>query len=204
MTLALQQDAGWNTKERIMKKENLTAVEALDRLKKGNERYLCAETNPADTSPAIRRLTCERGQNPYAIIITCSDSRVIPENIFTAGIGELFVIRVAGNVMDPYQLGSVEYAAEHLGCQLVVVMGHDHCGAVHSALHDEPEGYVKFITDEIRGMIGSEKDDLLACCLNAKGSARKIREKLRFTGKDGIEVRSAIYHIEDGRVEFLD
>ena len=83
-----------------MHKENLSAAEALAKLKEGNQRYLEAETNPGNVSPKIRQLTCDEGQSPYAIVVTCSDSRVIPESIFSAGIGELFVIRVAGNVMD--------------------------------------------------------------------------------------------------------
>ena len=106
-----------------MQKENLSAAEALQKLKEGNQRYLTAETNPGDVSPKIRKFTRENGQSPYAIVITCSDSRVIPESIFSAGIGELFVIRVAGNVMDKHQLGSVEYAADHLGTNLVSCIG---------------------------------------------------------------------------------
>ena len=96
----------------------------------------------------------------------------------SAGIGELFVIRVAGNVMDNHQLGSVEYAAGHLGTKLVVVLGHSHCGAVGAALHQEPEGYTKFITDEIRKAIGGEKDEYRACCLNVERSVSIIKESL--------------------------
>ena len=87
-----------------MHSENISAAEALKKLQEGNKRYLQAETNPGDVSPKIRQKTCDEGQIPYAIVITCSDSRVIPESIFAAGIGELFVIRVAGNVMDNHQL----------------------------------------------------------------------------------------------------
>ena len=105
-----------------MHNKNLSATEALEKLKEGNQRYLSVSANPGDISPQIRQDTCANGQSPYAIVITCSDSRVIPEGIFTAGIGELFVIRVAGNVMDNHQIGSVEYAAGHLGCNLVVVL----------------------------------------------------------------------------------
>ena len=104
---------------------NLSAAEAMEKLKEGNQRYLEAKTNPGDVSVQIRKKTCEEGQVPYAIVIPCSDSRVIPESIFSAGIGELFVIRVAGNVMDKHQLGSVEYAADHLGTNLVWSMRQD-------------------------------------------------------------------------------
>ncbi len=105
-----------------------TANEAVSKLKKGNLNYISANRNDGDVSSAVRLKTCVEGQKPYAIIITCSDSRVIPESIFSAGIGDLFVIRVAGNVIDNHQLGSIEYAAEHLGCRLILVMGHNHCG----------------------------------------------------------------------------
>ena len=180
-----------------------TAREALDKLKNGNERYLSAEKNDGDISPALREKTCAEGQNPYAVIITCSDSRVIPESIFSAGIGELFVIRVAGNVIDHHQLGSIEYAVDHLGCRLIVVMGHDHCGAVGAAIGHEPEGYVKSITDEIKKAIGSETDDYKASCLNVLHSVKKIKEDLAIDGKSDLCVCGALYHLEDGRVEFL-
>ena len=77
--------------------------------------------------------TAENGQHPYIIVIACSDSRVIPEEIFSAGIGELLVIRVAGNVLDNHQLGSIEYAGAHLGCKLIFLLGHTDCGAVSAA-----------------------------------------------------------------------
>ena len=180
-----------------------TAQEALDKLKNGNERYLSAEKNDGDISPALREKTCAEGQNPYAVIITCSDSRVIPESIFSAGIGELFVIRVAGNVIDHHQLGSIEYAVDHLGCRLIVVMGHDHCGAVGAAIGHEPEGYVKSITDEIKKAIGEETDGYNASCLNVLHSVKKIKESLVIDDKSALCVCGALYHLEDGRAEFL-
>lgn len=190
-----------------MQDDMLTAEEALEQLKLGNKRYLRARRSVGNISPRIRRLTCKEGQSPYAIIVGCSDSRAIPESIFMAGIGELFVIRVAGNVIDNHQLGSIEYAAAHLGTRLIVVLGHDNCGAVGAALHDEPEGYVKFITDEISRMIGDEKDYFRACCLNVKGAVSTIRERLEIEetkDEDSLMVRGAIYHIDSGVVEFLE
>ena len=174
-----------------------TAQEALERLKAGNQRYLSAERGLGDVSPAARRRSCEQGQAPYAIIVTCSDSRVIPEHVFSAGIGELFVIRVAGNVIGDYELGSIQYAAGHLGCPLTVVMSHDHCGAVGAALGREAEGFIRTITDEIRKAIGDERDEYRACCLNVDHSVETIRARL------GVPVRGAVYHLEDGSVEFL-
>lgn len=188
-----------------MQKENLSAVEAMEKLQEGNRQYLTAMTNPGDISPQIRKDTCEHGQTPYAIVVTCSDSRVIPESIFCAGIGELFVIRVAGNVIDDHQLGSIEYAADHLGSRLVVVLGHEHCGAVGAAIHDEPGGYIKSITDEIRKAIGGEKDELRASCLNVKRSVSVIKEGLGIgDSEEGVKVCGAMYHIDNGSVEFLD
>ena len=182
-----------------------TAEEALSKLRSGNERYLNSKMSEGDISPAKREKTCACGQNPYAIIITCSDSRVIPESIFSAGIGELFVIRVAGNVIDDHQLGSIEYAAEHLGCRLIVVMGHNHCGAVDAAINHDPDGYIKFITDEIKSAIGDETDDYRACCLNVRHSIKMIEESLeiRHEEEHGLRVCGALYRLEDGRVEFL-
>lgn len=188
-----------------MQKENLSASQALKKLQDGNSQYLTAMTNPGDISPEIRKDTCENGQAPYAVVVTCSDSRVIPESIFCAGIGELFVIRVAGNVIDNHQLGSIEYATAHLGTRLVVVLGHEHCGAVGAAIHDEPDGYIKTITDEIRKAIGEEKDELRASCLNVKRSVSVVKERLGVTDSDeGIKVCGAMYHIDNGSVEFLD
>ena len=89
----------------------MTADKALKKLKEGNAKYLNAETSRGNISRMLRKYTYENGQHPYAIIITCSDSRVIPESIFSAGLGDLFVIRVAGNVIDDHQLGSIEYSA---------------------------------------------------------------------------------------------
>ncbi len=187
-----------------MAHQNLSAAEAMTKLKEGNARYLDATSNPGDVSVQLRKKTCDEGQTPYAIVITCSDSRVIPESIFSAGIGELFVIRVAGNVMDHHQLGSVEYAADHLGSNLVVVLGHTHCGAVGATITSNPSGFVKYITDEIRKAIGDEKDELTACRLNVERSVSVIKEQLNLTDESSLKVCGAIYHIDTGSVEFLD
>lgn len=184
----------------------LSAEEALKKLQQGNEKYINASSNPGDVSPAIRKDTCENGQHPYAIVITCADSRVIPEAVFSAGIGELFVIRDAGNVMDDFQLGSVEYAADHLGTNLVVVLGHTQCGAVGAALGGGAEGFIKSITYEIKAAIGDETDAYKASCLNVRNSIAKIENGLQIPAggeKNGLRVVGAIYHIEDGSVEFL-
>ena len=155
-----------------------TAADAIYKLAAGNLKYLNAENGSGDISRRIRMSTWAKGQSPYAIIVTCSDSRVIPENIFSAGIGELFVIRLAGNIIDDHQLGSIEYAAGHLGCRLVVVLGHTHCGAVDAAINSEPSGYIRYITDEIKKAIGDETDPYKASCLNVRHSVQEIEKSL--------------------------
>lgn len=187
-----------------MGEEFMPAADALEKLKEGNKRYLSAATNSGDISPQIRQKTCDEGQTPYAIIVTCSDSRVIPESIFTAGIGELFVIRVAGNVIDKHQLGSIEYAADHLCSNLIVVLGHEHCGAVEAAINGNPGGYIKYITDEIRKAIGDEKDENRACCLNVERSVAVIKDRLSIQEDEDLKVCGAFYHIGSGAVDFLD
>ena len=187
-------------------KVKVSAERALEKLKEGNFAYLTAEVSNADISPQLRLQTYENGQSPYAIIVTCSDSRVIPESIFSAGIGELFVIRVAGNVIGDHELGSIEYAAEHLGCQLCVVLGHTSCGAVGAAIEGNPGGYIQSITDEIKSAIGDEKDDLKAGCLNVGRGVMRIREGLKLTkaAPEGLQALGAIYHTDSGMVEFLE
>ena len=183
----------------------MTADKALKKLEEGNAKYLNAETSRGNISRMLRKYTHENGQHPYAIIITCSDSRVIPESIFSAGLGDLFVIRVAGNVIDDHQLGSIEYAADHLGSPLIVVLGHTFCGAVDAAINHDPQGYIKYITDEIKLAIGDETDDFKACCLNVQRSIEMIEHSLEIhqIEEEGLRVVGAVYHIEDGRVEFI-
>lgn len=182
-------------------------ADIIDKMKKGNETYLNAKTNPGDVSPEIRKDTTENGQHPYAIVVTCSDSRVIPESIFSAGIGEIFTIRVAGNVIGDHQLGSIEYAAAHLGCKVIMVLGHTNCGAVGAAIGGGAEGKIKFLTDAILDAIGDEKDDYKACGLNVRKGVETI--KSTFAGHEEIkesevDIIGAIYDIKDGHVDWLD
>lgn len=187
-------------------KAGLSADEAMSRLKEGNKKYLNASACTGDVSPAIRKDTCENGQYPYAVVVTCSDSRVIPESIFMAGIGELFVIRAAGNTINDFQTGSVEYATGHLGSKLVVVLGHTNCGAVGAAIEGHVTGFTKAITDEIKAVIGNETDGYKASCLNVNHGVEQLRKNLNISAdgdKNGVKVVGAIYHINDGHVEFI-
>ncbi len=178
-----------------------SAYEALKRLKEGNSRYIKAKVALGDVSLEKRLYTSKYGQQPYAVIVSCSDSRVVPEHIFSAGIGELFVIRVAGNVMEDCQLGSIEYAIEDLGCKLVVVLGHTQCGAVGAALQQN-KGYLKLITDKIKLAVGEEKDLTKAVIANVKNSVDTIKESLN--NVDGAIVKGAVYHTDSGLVDFIE
>ena len=184
----------------------LTAQEAKQRLREGNERYRNALQPEGDISPAVRRKTAEEGQFPYAVVITCSDSRVIPEAVFSAGIGELFVVRVAGNVPGINELGSVEYAADHLGTKLVVMLGHTRCGAIDSAIKESTGRFVGTLLKDIQLAIGDETDRYKASCLNVRHGVETIRRefgKESGLSMEGLEIVGAMYHVETGEVEWL-
>ena len=178
----------------------------IERLRAGNARYLNAAAPCGDISPALREQTAREGQTPYAIVICCSDSRVLPESIFSAGIGELFVIRVAGNVLDRHQLGSIEYAAAHLGCKLILVLGHTGCGAVGAALAGGGEGYIQYITDEILLAVGEERAPDRACVLNVEHAVETIRQAFADHPEipsAALDIRGAAYDIRSGQVTWL-
>lgn len=181
-------------------------AETLAKLKKGNELYLSAKCNPGDISPEVRRDTALNGQHPATIVICCSDSRVVPEAIFSAGIGELFVIRVAGNVLLDTQLASVQYAAGHLESRTIIVLGHTHCGAVGATLAGGAHGFVKVLTYEIKRAIGDETDEYRAVVKNTLAGVEAIKTKLaddREALTPETDVLGAVYDIETGRVEWL-
>lgn len=128
----------------------VSAEEALRRLKEGNQRFVLGKYSERNIGEERRKDLHDNGQKPFAIIVTCSDSRVAPEYIFDQGLGELFVVRVAGNVLNDVVMGSVEYAADHLGVQLVVMLGHEKCGAVAAAVeHGECDGFIGSIINKI-------------------------------------------------------
>ena len=173
--------------------------ERIEHLLAGNRRY--RESSDA----ALRERTAVHGQHPRAIVVACSDARVIPEEIFDAVLGELFVIRVAGNVLDNHQLGSIEYAAAHLGCPLVIVLGHTRCGAVGAALHGESDGFIRYITDEIAAAIGEERDPLRACEKNILHAVGRVRHEFAAHPEiENVTVRGAVYDVLDGSVRFVD
>lgn len=115
--------------------QSVEPEDALEILLKGNDRYVSGSLGTLARQTIFRvRTLVAAGQHPYAVIVSCSDSRVPPEIVFSKGLGEVFVVRVAGNVVAPHQLGSIEYALEHLGARLIVVLGHERCGAVKAAV----------------------------------------------------------------------
>lgn len=183
------------------------AGEALGRLIGGNQTYLHTERNPARLTDAIRKDTTEHGQQPYAVVVCCADSRVPPEHIFDAGLGELFVIRNAGNLMGPFDIGSVEYAVEHLGVSLVLMMGHRGCGAVAAALeHAKEQGDLASVLAEVTIGIGDAQDPAEAERRNLLHSMSRLQQSplLRQLHEKGqVEFAAAIYDIRTGRVEFL-
>ena len=185
---------------------HVPAAEAIERLKDGNRIYVEALDHERDLSPERIEELFEKGQKPFATIITCSDSRVVPEHIFMAGLGELFVIRVAGNVVGSLEAASAFYACEHLHTKLLLVLGHTHCGAIKAALDGE-RGPVAPLTERISEAIGEAHDPYEASVLNTRAAMEALASDpaiAKLIGEDGLEVKGAIYHTHCGVVDFLD
>jgi carbonic anhydrase len=186
--------------------------EALHALVAGNQAFVAAGASCARQSPA-RRGEVAAAQHPIAVVVGCADSRVPPETIFGQGIGDLFVIRVAGNVIDDAVLGSIEYAVEHVGVPLVIVLGHERCGAVQAALSDEPaHGHVDAIVRRIRAAIEHARKgpgDALdkAVRANVSASVRDVQSSTPvlapLVGKGRVKVVGARYDLDTGAVELL-
>ncbi len=202
----------------------LTAEEALARLREGNQRFVANEAATPPLNDAARRAALVAGQEPFAIILGCSDSRVPAELVFDQGFGDLFVIRVAGNVVAPSQIGSVEFCAARYDARLVVVMGHSQCGAILATLDDvlgvasSHSRNLRSIVDRVRPSIetllaGREERDTDALVreavrANVRASVDHLRhgsELLeRMVQNDGMLVVGAEYSLETGVVSFLE
>jgi carbonic anhydrase len=193
---------------------NYTAREALARLVAGNERFVSGKAR----FPAIRRDILKKlakGQRPYATILGCSDSRVPVELLFDAGFGELFVIRVAGNVISPEVMGSMQYAGTVLRTPLFVVLGHEGCGAVQAALAAKLNGTRQgrhieaLLANILPGLrdIGASSPDPLASAVeaNVRWSVHQVLEtpEGKAGAARGVKLVGAIYELETGRVRFL-
>lgn len=184
---------------------NVPADEALVRLREGNRVYVEAIDHERDLSPERIHELFEGGQKPYATVITCSDSRVVPEHIFMAGLGELFVIRVAGNVVGELEAASAFYACEHLHTKLLLVLGHTHCGAIKAALDGEG-GPVAPLTVRIARAIGEVEDPYEASVLNTQAAVEALASDpaiAQLAEHHDLSIRGAIYHTHSGVVDFL-
>ncbi len=194
----------------------IPAAEALERLRDGNRRFVAGATTNASTISAESRAELVGGQAPFAIILACSDSRVPVQLIFDEGPGDLFIIRVAGNVAAPTQIGSIEYAATQLGAQLVVVLGHSGCGAVAATLDsiasDEPlpSANLEAIVEEIRPALEGLGDVSLdeAVLANVQRSIERLKKGSPILGQlietRNLAVIAATYSLESGEVTFIE
>jgi carbonic anhydrase len=215
-------------------------VEAISRLKEGNARYTSGNYQPHESSDertymatnsyenagmiflgmtaaqaAKRRAELAKSQHPIAIIVSCSDSRVPPEIVFDEGLGDLFVLRVAGNVINDESVGSIEYAVDHLAVRLIVVLGHQRCGAVKAAkdtiaAKSEAPGHIQSLVTAIRPAVEATADDDLETTV--KANVKDVVQALRSSTPvlkpkvDSSEVRvvGAYYNLDTGSVSFAD
>lgn len=202
----------------------ISAADALERLRNGNHRFVSDEVSEETLASREHRAGAVTPQSPFAIILACSDSRVPTELIFDRGIGDLFVIRVAGNIVAPSQVGSIEYAAKQFGTHLVVVLGHSNCGAVIATLqelalkesHRSPN--LRAIVDRIRPAVepvleeNSDVDDeaVISACVraNVHASVERLRHGSlileQLIGAGDLRIVGAEYSIETGNIRFFE
>jgi carbonic anhydrase len=202
----------------------ITGLEGLGRLREGNARFVANQMRTLDHAHESRRAELVSGQAPFAIVLGCSDSRVPAELVFDQGFGDLFVIRVAGNIVAPSQVGSVEFAAERYGTSLVVVMGHTQCGAILATLEEltggaaSTSGNLRSIVDRVRPSVstviaaarGTDPNALvsLAVRANVRASVDHVRHGSalleRLIDRNGLLIVGAEYSLETGVVDFFD
>jgi carbonic anhydrase len=202
------------------------AAAALERLREGNRRFASGAVRPDGFATEARRALLTLGQEPFAIVLGCSDSRVPAEIVFDQGLGDLFVIRVAGNIVAPSQIGSIEFAAERFGTRLVVVLGHSQCGAVLATLETlrhpgtarsrNLSSIVERIRPAVERLAGAgtapdgTEERLVAEAVRANvrhsvGQLRHGSESLeRLTQQDGLAIVGAEYSLQSGLVDWLD
>ena len=199
----------------------ISASDALKQLKEGNDRFVSGSPLLESLANPERRSELQAGQEPFAIILGCSDSRVPSEIVFDCGLGHLFVIRVAGNIVAPSQIGSIEYATSQLGTRLVVVMGHTGCGAVSATINElrrpseDLSPNLSTIVDRVRPAVeplmdsGAKAAEWLnrAVQANIHQSVAQLRAGSDILAGqvqgDGLEIVGAQYSLSTGRVEFL-
>ena len=191
--------------------------EALQKLMDGNKRFVSGTLAQKDLS-AKKREELAKGQKPFATVLTCSDSRVPPELLFDQGLGDIFVVRVAGNVVDPIALGSIEYAAEHLGSPLVLILGHSKCGAVKATLESKgkPEGNIGAIVKKIMPAVnaakkkGGTQDEILETAIkenvkNVYADVMKNSKIIPHLVEEGkLMIVAGEYDITTGKIEMIE
>lgn len=188
---------------------------SIDSLSAGNNRFVKGSSiHPHETLKWLREL--KKGQHPSAIVLSCSDSRITPELIFDQGLGDIFSIRTAGNVIGDYELGSIEYAVEHLNCKLLIVLGHENCGAIEAFISSEKEihenhiqNIINYIADEveekeIKNLIKANPD--LAIRANIKHAVTTLKNSnpilSREYQKGELKIIGAYYDLDTGKVSF--
>ena len=191
---------------------NAAATDPVQRLVEGNQRYAAAKATHPDGT-AARRTEVAKEQKPFAVVLGCADSRVPPELVFDQGLGDLFVVRVAGNVADDAVLGSIEYAVEHLGASVVVVLGHERCGACKAALDGgEAPGHLHALVDPIAPAVretAAQPGDRLDNVVRANvrlvvGELAESKPLLaHLVEEHKLRVIGARYDLDTGEVEFL-
>lgn len=193
--------------------DNLSAEEALKKLKQGNKRFVELHQKHPDESKK-RRKEMLNGQHPFVIILSCSDSRVPPELIFDQGLGDIFEIRNAGNVLNNHVIGSIEYAVMHCGVKLIVIMGHQDCGAINATLSGVSETkYIQALEDSIEPAIVQCKAKGLEINSDNVVKAHVMQdieelmaqdvELVEYMKKYKVKIVPAYYHLDNGVVEFL-
>ncbi len=187
----------------------MNAQDSLNRLKAGNARFV-EDKLDGKLQDSSRRSDLTGGQSPYAIILSCADSRVVPELAFDTGLGELFVFRVAGNVANTSTIASIEYAVAHLGTKLIVVMGHESCGAVTAALAGGDAGHNlnHLLAHVIPAREASEDKSVNAVVKkNAEMTAQELRTRSKIINDaatdGGLSIVPAYYNLDSGKVDFL-
>lgn len=193
--------------------ENLSAQEALDKLKKGNKRFVQLHQKHPDESKQ-RRKEMLKGQHPFVVILSCSDSRVPLELIFDQGLGDLFEIKNAGNVLDDHVIGSIEYAVMHCGVKLIVIMGHQDCGAINATLSGVSETkYIKSLEDSIQPAV--EQCKLKGLEVNSDNVVKahvmqdieelmtQDHDLVKYMKENKVKIVPAYYHLDTGKVDFL-
>lgn len=187
----------------------MNANEIIDRLKEGNQRFM-SDKLEHKLQDDDRRKTLVPGQEPFAIILSCADSRVVPELAFDTGLGELFILRVAGNVANTSTIASIEYAVAHLKTKLIVVLGHESCGAVTAAVGGGDNGYnlnhlLAHINPAIAASGSANINDVVK--KNAELVAKDLVDRSSILGQasesGGLQIVPAYYHLGSGEVEFL-